>query len=190
MFYEESSGAKSPELTVMTAKNGQTLRCQPHLCPTELDVKKINTVYQCENVDRDSEFLDTQNQSQKQNCTSLKWKSFDRLKKKIDNPVTFKQTRGVKLYICRARVSNRIYALGVFYKYGCRGTNLSPFFWNLFEFDVLTNPNNVQINWISAKSPPENAVPVSNTNQNDSYVIKCASDRNSRHCLHTKYLIC
>jgi len=196
MFYEENAAAKSPELTVMKAKNGQKLRCKPHSCPTKLDVEKINKVYQCKNADHDStlsnafDHFQDKNQSQKQNCTSLKWKYFDLIQKETDNPVVFKQVRGERVFVCRARTSNGKYALGIFYKYGCRGAPMSPFFWNFIQFDVLTNPNNVQIDWISANSPPKNAVLVTNRSKNPFYVIKCMSDRSSGHCLDIKYLIC
>jgi len=113
MFYEESDGAKSPGLVVMRAKNGQKLRCEPHSCPTDLDIQKINTVYQCKNRRTNpptiTQIIRTTKRHQTNVCILLKRKSFSKIVHQIHNPFLFERIRDqfpyriYPAYICRNR---------------------------------------------------------------------------------------
>ncbi len=195
MFYEGNSAAKRPGLTVMRAKSGQELRCKPHLCPTELDIQKINKVYNCEQNDRKTETIKHSyeisiKKLETNSCTSLEWKSRQQMEKETNNPVVFEEMNGKMVYICRAKLWNGDVILGKVGKYGCRGTKISGFSWNFIKYDTLTNPNNVKIKWIQASNPPKNAVFAGKEGNRDVFVRKCIYNLKTKSCLNMKYLIC
>ncbi len=193
MFYEGNAAAKRPGLTVMKAKSGQELRCKPHSCPTELDIEKINKVYNCKQNDSKTGTTNFEISTEKletNNCISLVWKSRQQMEKETNNPVVFQEINGEMIYICRAKLWNGDIILGKVDKYGCKGTKISGFSWDFVKYDTLTNPNNVKIEWIRASNPPKNAVFVGKKGNRHEFVRKCTYNFMTKTCLDMKYLIC
>jgi len=194
MFYSETAGAKRRGLVVMRAKDGQKLRCEPHSCPSDLDIQKINTVYQCNNrlthettttqISRNIRTRRTTKRYETKVCASLKWKSASEIVIQNDNPVVLERIGGVyPVYICRAEPirgegvmfgTHELFGCKIKLNYGNKGYIYAQ------SFHILTNPSKIKLIWVRAKSPPKNAV----LKRSGFYVTKC---NRSKSC---NYLIC
>lgn len=215
MFYESDLGAKSPGLPVIKAKSGEEIRCRPHLCPTRLDIIKINTVYGCTNYSTKSdsnvgpkpvvirvsnnETVADRNTSVSTNvsgsCSSLHWKSNIYFEVK-DNPVVSSTSPSGRHFVCRAQIFNNDFKSGETDSNNseCIVTTFGlSFKWAFVKYDILINPLQVKVDWIHYDGPSNNSVTVNNKQKPD-YVTKCTQVKtllkSINHCTQRQILTC
>lgn len=197
MFYESDLAAKSPEMKVMRAKSGEELRCKPHLCPTELDTIKINTVYNCHNyktkvsqVINGSAINDRLTSKSTHSCSSLQWKTRKQFEEN-ENPIISRKSRDKNHFICRALIFNGELKSGETNSDNteCIITSNSfgfGFSWIFIDYEILVNPLNITIKWQEindqkiesiSKLNFDDSVLVERKNGNNVYVTKCSKSK-------------
>jgi hypothetical protein len=214
MFYESDLAAKSPHMKVMKAKSGEELRCKPHLCPTELDIIKINTVYNCHNyktnvsqVINGSAINNSLTSNSTHSCSSLKWKTRKQFEEK-ENPVISRKSRDENHFICRALTFNGELRSGETNSDNTKCIITSSAFgfgfsWTFIDYEILVNPLNITIKWQEiddqnigsiSKQNFVDSVLVERNNENNVYVTKCSKSKSLlkylRFCLISQILKC
>jgi len=206
MFYEGNVGAIASNKQVMKAKNGEELRCKPHECPTELDIIKINTVYNCQDyLTKIPQVNNISGPNNTHSCPLLRWKTRINVQQS-DNPVVSRKIGHSTHLTCRALLFN-----GEFKSGETNGDNSKciityiglGFSWFFSSYDLLINPFNQTIEWrkldaTTIKSNYEfdgrNMMTVDTNKGKKTYVTKCSQSKRLLKylnlCLVGQVLVC